>query len=191
MPKTLRVTPHLTPDELVASFLKCDSKDEKLRWQAVMLKAEGRGAKDIADICKRREDWVRRTVRRYNQMGPDGVTDQRQSNGRAPYLNDEQQTDLWEAIQGPAPDGGLWTAPKVAKWIDAHAGHKVDDHTGWLYLRRLGYTRHSPRPTHPESDEKAQEAFKKGGFKKLLIRSFENIPTPTSRSGQRTKLALG
>lgn len=30
-----------------------------------MLKAEGRTARDIADICKRKEDWVRRTVRRY------------------------------------------------------------------------------------------------------------------------------
>ena len=77
-------------------------------------------------------------------------------------LDDGKQTDLSAAIQGPAPDGGLSTAPKVAKWIAEHAGQKVDDHTGWLYLERLGYTRQTPRPTHPEADEKAQEAFKKG-----------------------------
>jgi transposase len=145
----------------------------------------------MADICKRREDWVRRTVRRYNHMGPDGVTDERHGNGREPYLNEQQQTDLWQAIQGPAPDGGLWTAPKVAKWIDEKAGCKVDDHTGWLYVRRLGYARQSPRPTHPEAHEKAQEAFKKRGFKKLSIALFESIPTPTSRSGRKTKLASG
>jgi hypothetical protein len=97
-----------------------------------------------------------------------------------------------QATRHPAPGHSrFWTAPKVAKWIDEKAGYKVDDHTGWLYLRRLGYTRQSPRPTHPESDEKAQEAFKKGGFKKPLMGSFENIPTPTSRSGRKTKLASG
>jgi len=189
MPKTLRVTSHLTADELVTRFLQCDSKDEKLRWQAVMLKAEGRRANDIADICKRREDWVRRTVRRYNELGPEGVADRRQNNGRDPILDDEKQTDLWEAIQGPAPDGGLWTAPKVAKWIAAHAGQKVDDHTGWLYLKRLGYTRQTPRPTHPEADEKAQEAFKRGGYRKPSIALLESIPGPRSRSGPRTKPA--
>jgi len=66
---------HVPPDRRrrVTRFLPCDSKDEKLRWRAVMLKAEGRRANDIADICKRREDWVRRTVRRYNELGPEGV----------------------------------------------------------------------------------------------------------------------
>lgn len=189
MPKTLRVAPRLTHDELIARFLKCDSKDEKLRWQAVMLKAEGRSAVDIADICKRREDWVRRTVRRYNQLGPDGLADLRQNNGRAPILDDAKQTDLWEAIQGPAPDGGLWTAPKVARWIAEQVGQTVDDHTGWLYLRRLGYTRQSPRPTHPQADRKAQEAFKKGGSKKPSSASGGTIQAPKSTSGRKTRPA--
>ncbi len=124
-------------------------------------------------------------------MGPDGVTDQRHGNGREPYLNEEQQTDFWEAIQGPAPDGGLWTAPKIASWTDEKAGYKGDDHTDWLYLRRLGYTRQSPRQTHPQSDEKAGEAFKMEGFKGLLMGSFETIPAPKSRSGRKMKPASG
>jgi transposase len=103
MPLVLRVTPHLSKDELVARFLACDSKGEKLRWQAVMLKAEGRGARDIADVCKRREDWVRRTVRRFNELGADGIVDRRAKNGRQPLLDYEQQTDLnLETVGGNA-----------------------------------------------------------------------------------------
>lgn len=191
MPLILRVSPRLTKDELVARFLSCHGKHEKLRWQAVMLKAEGRTARDIADICKRKEDWVRRTVRRYNQDGPEGIEDGRRSNGRAPLLDDEQQSDLWEALQGNSSDGGLWTSAKVARWIEGKVGHPVDDHTGWLYLRRLGFTRQVPRPKHPDADEKAQEAFKKGGFRAVLTTSFDNTPTPKSRSGPRTKRDSG
>jgi len=66
----------------------------------------------------------------------------------------------------------------VAKWIAEHAGQKVDDHTGWLYLERLGYTRQTPRPTHPEADEKAQEAFKKGRSRRPSFAFLESIPGP-------------
>lgn len=63
MPAILNVYPHLTLEEVVRRFKKCGVAGERLRWQAVMLKAEGRTAVDIPDVCKRREDWVRRTVR--------------------------------------------------------------------------------------------------------------------------------
>ena len=187
MPLLLRVSAHLSREELIARFHACDSKDEKLRWQAVMLKAEGRSARDIADVCKRRVDWVRRTVRRFNELGAEGIADQRRKNGRPPLLNDEQQTDLWEALQEDPPGGGIWTSPKVAKWIEAKVGQPVDDHTGWLYLRRVGFSRQLPRPTHPEANEEAQEAFKKGGSRAVLTSSFETIPGRRSRSGQRTR----
>jgi hypothetical protein len=62
MPFILQVHPHLTPEALVERFKWCKNAGGRLRLQGVMLKGEGWSAKAIADICKRREDWVRRTV---------------------------------------------------------------------------------------------------------------------------------
>ena len=69
--------------------------------------AEGRGrsAQDIAVICKRREDWVRRRVRAYNEGGPEALL-----------------AELAAALKGKAPDGGLWTARKVVAWIQTKSG---------------------------------------------------------------------
>ena len=75
----LSVSPHLTHNELVARFKNCTDADERLRWQAVLLKSEGRSAAELADVCKRREDWVRRTVRAYNSEGPAALVDRRRA----------------------------------------------------------------------------------------------------------------
>lgn len=191
MPSILKVSPHLTPAQLVARFKKCPDADERLRWQAVMLKAEGRSAKDIADVCKRKEDWVRRTVRAYNEGGPDALSDGRAGNGRARVLDEAQLAELVVALREAPTDGGLWTAPKVAAWIEARTGTHVDPHTGWLYLRRAGFSQQVPRPKHPEANEEDQAAFKKGGFRAMWSTSFENIPASRSKSGPRTKPGSG
>ena len=185
----LGVSPAWTTEQLQSRFKSCTDVGEKLRWQAVMLKREGRSARDIAGICGRNEDWVRRTVRKFNREGAEGLADGRRRNGRPPMLDDDGQEALREAIEGPAPDRGVWTSQKVADWISARLGTPVDEHTGWAYLRRLGFSRQTPRPKHPDANEEAQEAFKKGGFIAAWETSFESTPRPTSRSGRRTKAA--
>ena len=43
------------------------------------------------------------------------------------------------APEGPAPDGGDWTGPKVARWIAEKTGSAhVWPQRGWDYLKRLG-----------------------------------------------------
>ena len=165
MPRILKVTPHLTHPELIERFHACRACNEKLRWQAVLLKLEGRPTTDIADICKRRPDWVRRTVRRYNAQGPDGMPDQR-GGAFSRVLDAEGQRILRQAILNETPPGGgLWNGPKVARWIGDYVGFEVSNQTGLNYLKALGFTLQRPRPRHPEASEENQISFKKGGSK--------------------------
>ncbi|MBM4367995.1 MAG: winged helix-turn-helix domain-containing protein [Deltaproteobacteria bacterium] len=188
----LRVSPRMTPREVERAFKSCKDADERLRWQAVMLKQAGRSTSDIAAVCCRSSAWVRRTVTRYNQDGAAGLRDGRKGNGRERLLTAEQEAELSTAIQGDSPDGGLWTGPKVAAWIAEHTGaEEIDPSTGNNYLRRLGFTRQVPRPAHPGADKEAGEAFKKGGFKAFLTTSLGNTRPPGSRSGPRTRRASG
>lgn len=70
---------------------------------------------------------------------------------------------LDEALAGPAPDGGLWTSPKVAAWLAERLGRPVARQRAWDAMRRLGYTLQQPRPAATTADPAAQETFKKGG----------------------------
>ncbi len=188
----LRVSPKLTQSRIEERFKACNDGREKLRWQAVMLKRAGRSSRDIAEICCRSEAWVRDTVRRFNELGTEGLLDGRAGNGRERLLTAEQEAELSAAIQDESPDGGPWTGPKVAAWIAERTGAEdIDPSTGNNYIRRLGFSKQVPRPRHPDADEKAQDAFKKGGFKVSFTTSFEQTPRRRSKSGPRTRHGSG
>ncbi len=67
-------------------------------------------------------------------------------------------------LAGAPPDGGLWTGPQVAAWIDAATEPTTPTwpQLGWVYLRRLGRTPQVPRPRHARAaSPEAQLAWQK------------------------------
>ena len=78
-----------------------------------------------------------------------------------PLLSLEQQSELAEVLKSPPADGGLWSGPKVAQWMQEQLGRPVDPRRGWDALQRVGYSTRVPRPQHAKADPAKQEAFKK------------------------------
>jgi transposase len=72
-----------------------------------------------------------------------------------------QQALLWQALQAPAPDGGLWNSRKVAEWMSDLLDRPISIQRGWEYLRSLEMRLRVPRPHHQEADPLEQEAWKK------------------------------
>jgi transposase len=187
----LLVAPHLTARELELRYQQCKDVEERERLHCVLLKLKGRSSAEIAEFFMHREDWVRRTVRRYNAGGPEAMKDGRADNGAPRTLNDALMAELEARLEARPDDGGLWSGPKVAAWIRGRTGKPCADRTGWVYLVRAGYSLQRPRPKHPGADAEAQMAFKKGGltlgFRALLL----PIPEQTSRYGRWTKPGSG
>jgi transposase len=111
---------------------------ERRRWQVIGLLADGAPRAEIVATTGCRPRTIRQIAQRYRECGPASLADGRQrSVGAAPLLAENQQRDLRQALQNPAPDGGVWTGPKVARWIAARTGKRVHRQRGWEYLRRL------------------------------------------------------
>jgi transposase len=160
----LSLTPHLPTDELESRYRQSRDPVERTHWHLLWLVAQGHTCPTVATLIGYSDDWVRTIVHRYNAAGPSGVTDRRHANpGQKPLLNPELREELDEALAGPAPDGGLWTSPKVAAWLAAHLGRPVAKQRAWEAMRSLGYTLQQPRTQATTADPEAQEAFKKGG----------------------------
>jgi transposase len=125
------------------------------------LLAQGQQAQQVAAVTGYCAKWVGLVARQYNAVGPVAVPKRRPQRVGQRLLPPELTEELARALEGAAPDGGLWTSPKVAQWIAQRLGRPVRPQRGWDLLRRLGYTPQRPRPRHREADAAAQAAFRK------------------------------
>lgn len=162
MNKPIEIKAHLSIETLQTRYRKAKDPVERSHWHIVWLLAQGKTTKEIALVTGYCPPWIRTLAHRYNEQGPQGLGDRRHDNpGGTLILSPEQQAQLQQALEEPPADGGLWTGPKVAKWIESQTGHKVHAQRGWEYLKRLNYSKRVLRPRHTKADPVAQEAFKK------------------------------
>lgn len=169
MPEPIKLKSHLTTTQLYNRYRDCRHPQEKLRWRALYLISGGEQASQAARRVGRSSAWMTKLARRYNKQGPEAIPNKRgDSIGRKSHLDKESTLELDQALHGPAPDGGLWTANKVAAWFADRTGTTVDESTAWRWMRRLGFTLQVPRPQHRRrASPDQQEAFKKSWHKQL------------------------
>lgn len=140
MPPKAHLQSYLTLDELKARYRHASDIAEARRWQLLHLVAQAWTIKQAAQAVDLNYDYAKEIIRRYNQDGPDAI----KNRTKRPYpsarslLTAEQQRELYQALQHPAPDGGDWSGPKVARWIAEKTGRShVWPQRGWDYLKRL------------------------------------------------------
>ncbi|MBX9579022.1 MAG: helix-turn-helix domain-containing protein [Gemmataceae bacterium] len=111
---------HLPVGKLRYKYRTCRHPVEKPRWHALWLLARvdaPRNPSEVADVVGLSAVTVRAVLHRWNDHGPDGVADRRKDNGADPKLTARRRAALYAALQERPPDGGLWTGPKVAKYV--------------------------------------------------------------------------
>ena len=97
---------------------------------------------EVAELLSFSPHWVRALLKRYNEDGAGALGDQRSHNGTKPtILTAEALTALKERIETPPDDGGLWTGPKIARWLAKfHGVQSVHDQRGGDALIAIGYS---------------------------------------------------
>ena len=163
MTRRIELQTHLTTAELHQRYRACQKPQEKVRWHALYLISKGVVAAEAARRTGRASSWITSLARRYNRDGTKAV-----GRKHAPKPSHRAKVDaqlgkqLDKALRSRAPDGGLWTAPKVASWITEKSGQTIHHTTAWRAMRRLGFSLQTPRPAnHRRATTAEQVAFKK------------------------------
>jgi transposase len=164
----LSLIPHLSHEALAQRFRHCRDGRQKARWQALWLLArpdQPLSAAQAAPLVGLTPDAIRKLVHRYNRGGPAAVERNAGGRGASPRLNPAQQEQLKGELLGRAPDGGLWSGPKLAKRIAELTGQPLHKATGWEWLYKLGFTPQRPRPRHHQAATPQEQAVwkKKSG----------------------------
>lgn len=162
MPKRITVAEHTNIAELEQLYKQASGGVESRQLQIIWLLAQGRKTEEVEEITGYSRTWIYALVKRYNALGIKGLGDFRHQNrGASPLIDDVQQAQLWQVLQGKAPDGGLWNGRKVADWLTVLAGRQISRQRGWEILRQMTFRLRVPRPAHTQSDETEQIAWKK------------------------------
>ena len=118
----------------------------------IWLLASGRTSLEVSQVTGYSRIWIDRLVRRYNTQAPEAFLRPKKKNlGRESLLQDVDQAQLWQLVQQPAPDGGLWNGRKVADWLSEKMGFQVSRQRGWQYLQQIGFRLKTLRPSHTDS----------------------------------------
>lgn len=150
--------------DLRAAACRTDDSDQARRLLALALVMEGSTRTAAARSAGMDRQTLRDWVIRYNAEGVEGLRD-RPRPGRPGQLSEEQLAELARLVEtGPDIDvHGIvrWRCVDLQAQVKQRFAVEISErHVGRL-LKRLKFTRLSVRPRHPESDEAAQEAFKK------------------------------
>src|SRR4029077_5895984 len=123
---------HLSSDELEARYEAAADPVAKSHFHALWLLSCGYEIEEVAEILSFSPRWIRALLKRYNEVGAQALGDQRIHNGTKPtILTPEALASLKERIKTPPDDGGLWSGPKIARWLlEVHRGGAPPSHRG-------------------------------------------------------------
>ncbi len=133
------------------------------RMLALALVLDGRSRTEAAESCGMDRQTLRDWVHRYNAEGLAGLSD-RPLPGRAALLDAAQMGELAEIVEtgpDPARDGVVrWRRIDLCAVVERRWGVRVAERTMGAILGRLGFTRLSARPRHPQGDPKRRSYIK-------------------------------
>ena len=162
MPKKLVLAKHLSKKQLQRKYLSCRHSQEKKRWQALSLMADGTVAAQVAKQLGMSANWISETVHRYNEGGAAEVKN-KSKNQSSKTLTAEQVKELESLIEsGKTTDERLWSATQIKRWVAERTGTEIHRATAWRMFAKLNFSRQVPRPAHQErAGAEAQTEFKK------------------------------
>ncbi|OJJ11391.1 hypothetical protein BI308_07180, partial [Roseofilum reptotaenium AO1-A] len=162
MPRLLKIVPHQSRESLGVAYHQAKEGPESRQYQIIWLLAQGKTTEQVQEITGYSRTWIYELVKRYNQLGLEGLGDRRKENpGGKPLIDDVTQAQLGQALQVEAPDGGLWNGRKVAEWLTGVTGRKISRQRGGEILRQMTFRLRVPRPSDVKSDESEQQEWKK------------------------------
>jgi transposase len=164
MPARVQLRTDFDASDLRLFAKRCSDTRQTRRLLALAAVYDGMSRGEAARIGGMDRQTLRDWVHRFNDEGPDGLTN-RKGAGRTRYLSDVQMKELGEIVEtgpDPAVDG-------VVRWRRIDLKRVIEERFGVIYSERgisgllgeLGFVHISARPQHPKQDKRIIEAFKK------------------------------
>jgi transposase len=154
----------ITATELRAAATRTDDPDVARRALAIAMSMDDHSRAMAAALCGMDRQTLCDWIHRFNAEGLDGLSD-RPRPGRPPLLTVAQQKEVEAWVEaGPSLEANgvvRWRRRDLSEQIAECFGVTLNVRTVGKLLRKLDFRRVSVHPQHPQSDDAAQEEYKK------------------------------
>ncbi len=162
MSRITRAAAHLSVDAVKAKLQFAATVTQRRRWLIVYnALVDPRPARQIALHTGVSLATVRLVISTYNRLGPAALDTPGKGGRRNAYLTVTEEQAFLAPFFARAARGEIATSTEIHHALEAHVGHAVHQSTVYRLLERHRWRKLVPRPTHPQADPVAQEAFKK------------------------------
>jgi transposase len=164
MPAAITVRTDVSAHELRRFAATTKNANQSRRLLSIAAVLDGMNRTDAARLGGMDRQTLRDWVHRFNEHGPDGLTDA-WSKGKPPRLSAAQQAELAQLVE-TGPDRAVHG---VVRWRRVDLQHLIAERFDVTYhertvgkiLHQLGFSHISARPRHPAQDERIVTEFKK------------------------------
>lgn len=160
--RTLKLTAHLSGEELKEKMRQAGTKEMYRRWQCLYLTQSYEvTAAYLSDLSGLSTSAVYLLVEQYNNQGPQSVEYKAKGGRHHAYLSVEQEQFLLNNLAEKAARGEILTVGDIREEVEQELGFSVSDDYLWSLLKRHQWKKKAPRPKHLKKDVKAEASFKK------------------------------
>jgi transposase len=162
MARIASVAGHLSAEQVVERIKGTVGFWRVQKWLVIYnLLVDPRPLMEVARHVGLAWQTVRNLVSRYNRLGPDVIEGPGKGGRRRAYMTLEEEVEFIEPFFERASTGKVATAMEIKRKLEKHLGHTVHKTTAYRLLKRHGWRKIVPRPSHVQADKAEQEEFKK------------------------------
>lgn len=137
------------------------------RIQMILLREDGSTQPKIAELMGVSLSTVNRAHMAYDNGGVNALRPKPKGGRRRENMTLDEERRFLAPFAKAAGAGELLNIRELKIAYEETIGHPTSDSTIYNLLARHEWRKLMPRPFHPQRDEEAQEAYKKGAFARL------------------------
>jgi transposase len=160
--RTLQLTREISSDVIKEKMQSAPTVSDFKRWQIIYsINNYIVDADYLSDITGYSKANVYAIVQQFNGSTEADVTSKQKGGRRRELMSIEEERQLMKSLESMALEGQILSGKDVRKIIEQKINKSVSDDYIWDLFKRNGWTKHSPRPHHPNKNIEKQEEFKK------------------------------
>lgn len=159
--RILRLNKSISIETIKSKMKIAKTVSEYKRWQIIYLISSYQvDAEYLSDITGYSKASIYGVVQQFNSKTTD-VSPKSKGGRRRELMTIEDEAEVMKAMENKALKGQILSYRDVKKAVESKVGKVVSDDYIWDLFKRNGWTKHSPRPHHPQKDTSKQDEFKK------------------------------